>query len=81
MKKEILHRVEIIAVGSELLTPYFQDTNSLYLTSRLNDIGWTVAFKTIVGDDVQDLSLRVREALRRTELVMIIGGLGPTGDD
>lgn len=81
MKKEILHRVEIIAVGSELLTPYFQDTNSLYLTSRLNDIGWTVSFKTIVGDDVQDLSLRVREALRRTELVMIIGGLGPTGDD
>ncbi len=81
MKKEILHRVEIIAVGSELLTPYFQDTNSLYLTARLNDIGWTVAFKTIVGDSVQDLSLRVREALRRTELVMIIGGLGPTGDD
>jgi nicotinamide-nucleotide amidase len=81
VKKEFPRRAEIVAVGSELLTPHFQDTNSLYLTARLNDIGWTVASKTIVGDDVRDLSLRVREALRRTELVMIIGGLGPTGDD
>jgi competence/damage-inducible protein CinA-like protein len=81
MTKEHPGRVEIIAVGSELLTPNFQDTNSLYLSSRLNDLGWTVAFKTIVGDDQKDLSLRIREALRRTELVMVMGGLGPTGDD
>lgn len=81
MNKELAHRVEIIAVGSELLTPHYQDTNSLYLTARLNDIGWTVSFKTIVGDDVRDLSSRVRQALRSTELVMISGGLGPTGDD
>jgi nicotinamide-nucleotide amidase len=74
-------RVEIIAVGSELLTPYFQDTNSLYLSARLNDLGWTVAFKTIVGDDKEDLCWQLREALRRTELVMVMGGLGPTGDD
>jgi nicotinamide-nucleotide amidase len=81
VKKELPGRVEIIAVGSELLTPYFQDTNSLYLSSRLNDLGWTVAFKTIVGDDREDLRLRLREALRRTRLVMVMGGLGPTGDD
>jgi nicotinamide-nucleotide amidase len=81
VKKELPGRVEIIAVGSELLTPFFQDTNSLYISARLNDLGWTVAFKTIVGDDRQDLSLRVRDALRRTELVMIGGGLGPTSDD
>ena len=81
MKKEIPGRVEIIAVGSELLTPHFQDTNSLYLSARLNDLGWTVAYKTIVGDDKKDLSLLVRETLRRTELVMVTGGLGPTGDD
>lgn len=81
MNKELAHRVEIIAVGSELLSPFFQDTNSLYLTSRLNDLGWTVASKTIVGDDVPAISLKVREALRRAELVMISGGLGPTGDD
>jgi nicotinamide-nucleotide amidase len=81
VKKEFPRRVEIIAVGSELLTPYFQDTNSLYLSARLNDLGWTVAFKTIVGDDQEDLRQRLREALRRTELVVIMGGLGPTGDD
>jgi nicotinamide-nucleotide amidase len=81
VKKEIPGRVEIIAVGSELLTPHFQDTNSLYLSARLNDLGWTVAFKTIVGDDKEDLCWRLREALRRTELVMVMGGLGPTGDD
>ena len=81
MKKELPGRVEIIAVGSELLTPHFQDTNSLYLSARLNDLGWTVAYKTIVGDDQDDLCPVVREALRRTDLVMVMGGLGPTGDD
>ena len=40
---------EIIAVGSEMLTPFRQDTNSLYLTEKLNELGVTVAFKTIVG--------------------------------
>lgn len=81
MKKESPGRVEIIAVGSELLSPYFQDTNSLYLSARLNDLGWSVAYKTIVGDDKEDLSLMLQEALGRTELVMVMGGLGPTGDD
>lgn len=81
MKNKRPGRVEIIAVGSELLTPHFQDTNSLYLSTRLNDLGWTVAFKTIVGDDEEDLSRQLREALRRTDLVMVMGGLGPTGDD
>ena len=41
---------EIIAVGSEMLTPFRQDTNSLYITEKLNSIGVNVAFKTIVGD-------------------------------
>ncbi|MFZ2054770.1 MAG: competence/damage-inducible protein A [Candidatus Aminicenantales bacterium] len=74
-------RVEIIAVGSELLGPNFLDTNSLYLSARLNDLGWTVAFKTIVGDEEKALRLRLREALRGTELVVVMGGLGPTSDD
>jgi nicotinamide-nucleotide amidase len=81
VKKELPYRVEIIAVGSELLTPYFQDTNSLYLSARLNDLGRTVAFKTIVSDNSEDLRQCLREALRRTGLVMVMGGLGPTGDD
>ena len=43
---------EIIAAGSEMLTPFRQDTNSLFLTEQLNDLGVPVAFKTIVGDSL-----------------------------
>ncbi len=74
-------KCEIIAVGSELLTPFRQDTNSLYLTEKLNEIGVAVAFKTIVGDRKRDLVNAVRAALGRADLVVIIGGLGPTEDD
>lgn len=78
-KKEV--KIEIMAVGTELLTPYFQDSNSLYLTKRLNDLGKDVSFKTIVGDDWDDLVLAFREALSRADLIITIGGLGPTQDD
>ncbi len=81
MRKGRPGRVEIIAVGSELLGPEFLDTNSLYLSARLEELGWEVAFKTIVGDRENDLILGLREALRRTDLVIVIGGLGPTRDD
>jgi len=74
-------KCEIIAVGSELLTPYRQDTNSLYLTEKLNEIGVAVAFKTIVGDRKRDLVNAVRTALGRADLVAVMGGLGPTEDD
>ena len=72
---------EIIAVGSELLTPFRQDTNSLYLTGKLNSLGIDVRFKTIVGDDRTRLADSLRAALRRSELVIMSGGLGPTEDD
>jgi nicotinamide-nucleotide amidase len=74
-------RAEIIAVGSELLTPYRQDTNSLYLTGKLNSLGITVSFKTIVGDHRGRLAEVVRLALARSELIILSGGLGPTEDD
>jgi nicotinamide-nucleotide amidase len=74
-------KVEIIAVGSELLTPDFQDTNSLRLAAGLNAIGLGVSFKTTVGDDEPDLALVLRTALRRSRLVLCMGGLGPTEDD
>ena len=74
-------RVEIIAVGSELLGSAFQDTNSLYLSARLNELGWAVRFKTVVGDRQNDLKRQLGEALRRTDLVIVSGGLGPTRDD
>ena len=72
---------EIIAVGSELLTPFRQDTNSLYLTSQLNELGVEVAFKTIVGDNLKHLVRAATTALSRTDIVILIGGLGPTEDD
>lgn len=70
-----------MAVGSELLTPHFQDTNSLYLTQRLNELGMEVTFKSIVGDDWDDLTHCIEEAVSRVSLVMAMGGLGPTHDD
>ena len=74
-------KTEIIAVGSEMLTPWRQDTNSLYLTERLNEIGVTVAFKSIVGDRRKDLVSAIRTALGRVDILAIMGGLGPTEDD
>ena len=72
---------EIIAVGSELLTPHRQDTNSLYLTEKLNEIGIEVRFKSIVGDDRESLVAATRLAMRRSEIIIFSGGLGPTEDD
>lgn len=74
-------KCEIIAIGSELLTPFRQDTNSLYLTERLNGLGVEVAFKTIVGDRRKDLTNAIRAALGRVDIVITMGGLGPTEDD
>ncbi|MFZ0396062.1 MAG: competence/damage-inducible protein A [Terracidiphilus sp.] len=74
-------RSEIIAIGSEMLTPHRHDTNSLFLTEMLNGIGVTVAFKTVVGDRQKDLVSAMRTALSRTDIVILMGGLGPTEDD
>src|SRR5216683_2814099 len=72
---------EIIAVGSEMLTPFRQDTNSLYLTAGLNDLGVSVAFKTIIGDNLGQLTNAARVAIARADIVVFTGGLGPTEDD
>jgi nicotinamide-nucleotide amidase len=72
---------EIIAVGSELLTPRRLDTNSLYLTERLNALGVEVVAKAVIGDDRARLRDAVRAALGRSEIVILTGGLGPTEDD
>src|ERR671929_1758507 len=72
---------EIIAVGSELLTPFRTDTNSLWLTDRLNSVGVEVKLKTIVGDDDARLEETIRDAMKRSRVVIMTGGLGPTEDD
>jgi nicotinamide-nucleotide amidase len=72
---------EIIAVGSELLTPFRMDTNSLYLTEQLNLLGIDVIFKSIVGDDFRRLVAAAQHGLFRSDIVIFSGGLGPTEDD
>lgn len=74
-------KAEIIAVGSEMLTPHRTDTNSLYLTETLNGIGVSVAFKSVVGDRRKDLVNAIRTALGRVDILIVMGGLGPTEDD
>ena len=71
----------ILAVGSELLTPQKTDTNSLYVTEVLNDLGIAVAFKAIVGDHRGELTAHVAHALARHRILILTGGLGPTDDD
>jgi nicotinamide-nucleotide amidase len=72
---------EIIAIGSELLTPSRADTNSLWLTGQLNELGVEVTQKTIVGDDRDQLAAAIRAALGRAQILILTGGLGPTEDD
>lgn len=74
-------KAEIIAVGSELLTSTRADTNSLFITGRLNELGIEVAAKAVVGDERVDLAAFLRQSLQRVELVVLTGGLGPTDDD
>jgi len=74
-------KAEIIAVGSELLTPDRMDTNSLFLTEELNKLGIEVVRKTVVGDNTELLREAFRDALNRVPLIISSGGLGPTEDD
>src|ERR1700729_1606725 len=76
-----LRTAEIIAVGTELLPPFRSDTNSLGLTTHLNDLGIVLAGKLVAGDEVDGLAAALHLALARCDLVVTTGGLGPTEDD
>ena len=76
-----IQTAEILAVGSELLGLTRLETNSLFLTGRLNEIGIDVHVKSVVGDDAAVLRDVFRQALARADLVITSGGLGPTSDD
>jgi nicotinamide-nucleotide amidase len=81
MTRRSMTRAVILAVGSELLTSGRVDTNSLFITSALNEIGVDVIFKAVVGDDRGELAAQFAHALARADLVVLTGGLGPTEDD
>ena len=74
-------RACIVAVGTEMLTPFRVDTNSLFITERLNAIGIDIRLKLVAGDDVGELVELVRAALKWAEVIVMTGGLGPTEDD
>ena len=71
----------IVAVGSEMLTPFRVDTNSLSITERLNAIGCDVRLKAVVGDDVEELAALFQRGVGAVDLIVCTGGLGPTEDD
>ena len=81
MARDQLRRAVIIAVGSELLTPDRLDTNSLFLTQRLNELGVSVRCKLVIGDDPADIGAALLLAIPKADIVVITGGLGPTEDD
>ena len=76
-----MHDAEIIAVGSEMLTPSKIDTNSLYLTGELNALGVEVRRKVVVCDDRALLTATIAASLASMDIVILTGGLGPTEDD
>ena len=76
-----MRSAEVIAVGSELLGSTRTDTNSLFLSERLSALGIDLRIKSVVGDERGDLATVLRQALERTDVVVLTGGLGPTDDD
>jgi nicotinamide-nucleotide amidase len=74
-------KAEILAIGSELLTPLRSDTNAILLTGRLLEAGIEVIARVTVADDAAALTAAFRNALARAEVVISTGGLGPTADD
>lgn len=74
-------RIECIAIGTELLTTRRLDTNSVWIAERLAELGLALHRKTAVGDERADLKALVEEALRRSDVILCTGGLGPTFDD
>lgn len=76
-----LATASIIAVGTELLTPFRTDTNSLAITARLDEVGVQVVHKAVAGDSIAGIAAAIRDAASRADLVVISGGLGPTADD
>jgi nicotinamide-nucleotide amidase len=74
-------RAAILAIGSEMLSPLRQDTNSLWLTARLEEVGYAVARKAIVSDGVADIVAELNFSAHAARLILTTGGLGPTADD
>lgn len=74
-------KVDIITIGDEILIGQIVDTNSAWLGSRLNLLGFSVNEVISVGDNEKDITDAINSSLRRSDIVIMTGGLGPTKDD
>ncbi len=74
-------KAEIIAIGDEVLLGHIVDTNSPFIARALSGLGLTIQGKTVVGDSVEAMEEAFRLALKRSQIVIVTGGLGPTDDD
>ncbi|HEM2865634.1 competence/damage-inducible protein A [Streptococcus suis] len=74
-------KAELIAVGTEILTGQIVNTNAQFLSEKCAELGIDVYFHTAVGDNEQRLLSVLEVASKRSELVILCGGLGPTEDD
>ncbi len=73
--------VELISVGTELLLGNIVNTNAAYLSEKCADLGLSCFFQSVVGDNEERLSMVLKTALDRSDIVILSGGLGPTEDD
>jgi nicotinamide-nucleotide amidase len=74
-------RVEIVSTGTEILQGLYADTNAQWLSSRLLAMGLPVSYHSAAGDSLVDLENHLQTIVRRCDLLIISGGLGPTEDD
>ena len=72
---------EVISIGTELLIGGRSDYNSLFLADELGKLGIAVRFKSVVGDERQDIVTAIHTAVTRSQVIVMTGGLGPTVDD
>ena len=77
----VIRSAEILTIGTEILLGDLVDTNSAYLGGRLAALGVSVYRHTTVGDNAERITVALREAASRADLVITTGGLGPTSDD
>lgn len=79
MEKKV--KASIITIGDELLIGQVVDTNSAWMAERLNDIGINVNRRVAVGDNREDIWQALEEEEKKSSIILITGGLGPTADD
>ena len=73
--------VEIVSVGTEILLGNIVNTNAQFLSEKLADLGLSVYYQQVVGDNKERLKEAASLALNRSDVVIFTGGLGPTDDD